>query len=235
MLDVIHVQNLSRQFGTGPQTVRVLWDINLQVRSGEFVAIMGPSGSGKSTLLQLIGGLDRATSGRIFVAGQEINKLKESDLVAFRRRTVAYVFQQFQLISVLTARENVALPLQLAGQSGVEVDRQVDAVLAQVGLAERANHRPAELSGGQQQRVALARALVVRPAVLLADEPTGNLDSVNSRAVRELLRQACDELKQTVVMVTHDPESSALADRVLYLQDGRIIREEVNRRVGIAP
>lgn len=229
---VLEARNLSKDLGVGQQSVPALKDVTLQVARGEFVAIVGPSGSGKSTLLQLLGGLDRPTTGQVLVGGRDLAKLKERELVSFRRKTVAFVFQQFQLISVLTAEENVSLPLVLAGCSNTEATRRAREALDLVGLSDRAGHRPAELSGGQQQRVALARALVIQPDVLLADEPTGNLDSQNAQHIRQLLRRFSEELQQTVILVTHDPLSATIADRVLHLHDGELVREEVNRPCG---
>jgi putative ABC transport system ATP-binding protein len=193
----------------------------VDIPAGAFVAVMGPSGSGKSTFLQCAAGLDRPSSGRVWIGGTEISALDETHATRLRRRRVGFVFQSFNLVESLTVRQNVALPLRLAREP---VDaRAVDAVLAQVGLLERAGHRPGELSGGQQQRAAIARALVTRPDVLFGDEPTGALDTATAREVLVLLRRCVDDAGQTVVMVTHDPRAAAYADTVLFLADGRLV------------
>jgi putative ABC transport system ATP-binding protein len=184
---------------------------------------MGPSGSGKSTLLHCAAGLDRPTGGSVVLDGQELGKLREKRLTALRRDRIGFVFQGFNLLPALTVRQNVLLPLRLAGKRVPR--RAVDAALAQVGLAERANHRPAELSGGQQQRVAIARALITQPAVIFADEPTGALDTRTSREVLRLLAETVRQARQTVVMVTHDPVAASYADRVLFLADGKLVGE----------
>ncbi|MER5948864.1 ABC transporter ATP-binding protein [Streptomyces sp. NPDC001904] len=218
------LESVSRSYPNGEDPVTALDDVTARFGHGTFTAVMGPSGSGKSTLLQCAAGLERPTSGRVVVAGQDLARLNDRRLTELRRDRIGFVFQAFNLVPSLTAEQNVALPLRLAGR---RPDR--DAVrrgLAAVGLADRAGHRPAQLSGGQQQRVAVARALVTRPAVLFADEPTGALDATTGREVLRLLRTVVDRHAQTVVMVTHDPAAAACADRVLFLADGRI-RDEL--------
>jgi putative ABC transport system ATP-binding protein len=224
---VVAAAGLTRRFGAGDTAVDALRDVSLEIPAGELTAVMGPSGSGKSTLMHILAGLDRPTAGIVEIAGQEITRLGDNDLTKLRREHIGFVFQFFNLLPMLSAEENIVLPLSIAG---VKVDSAwLERLLADVGLAERRKHRPAELSGGQQQRVAVARALVTRPTVLFADEPTGNLDSSTGFEVLELLRKA-SERGQTIVMVTHDPRAARVADRVLHLADGRIVREEVHRR-----
>ena len=203
--------------------MHALRGVSIAFPAGEFTAIMGPSGSGKSTLMHLLAGLDRPTSGSVVVDGQELANLDDKRLTALRRDKLGFVFQAFNLIPVLTARENITLPLMLAGKrvDGEWFETLVDAV----GLGDRLTHRPAELSGGQQQRVAIARALISRPAVVFADEPTGNLDSKSAHEVLELLRRAVDEFGQTVIMVTHDAGAAATADRVVMLHDGGVVHD----------
>ncbi len=224
MTDInLQVDQVTRIYGHGETAVHALRGVSLQVRRGEFIAIMGPSGSGKSTLLQLMGGLDTPTDGQIVLAGQPMAHLDEEQRTLLRRAQIGFVFQAFNLVSVLTALENVALPLTLAGVPSKDATARATQALKTVGLADRAHHLPAELSGGQQQRVAVARALVTHPAILLADEPTGNLDSRTSQEILTLLRRSADELSQSVVMVTHDPNAAAYADRIIYLQDGEVV------------
>jgi putative ABC transport system ATP-binding protein len=204
--------------------VEVLTDVSLEVPAGQFLAIAGPSGSGKSTLLGLIAGLDQPTAGQIEVAGVDVTALDEDGLARFRRDHVGYVFQSFHLLPTLTAQENVAVPLELAGDAGAAA--RAAALLAEVGLAERAHHYPVQLSGGEQQRVAVARAMARRPALLLADEPTGNLDSATGKQIIELLVGMNRRLGSTLVLVTHDAALAAHADRVVTLRDGRIVSDE---------
>jgi len=224
---IVSATDLERVFGEGAAAVRALDGITVEFPKGRLTAIMGPSGSGKSTLMHCLAGLDRPTSGTVSIDGVELGALDDAKLTELRRDKVGFVFQFFNLLPVLDARENLLLPLKLAGRRPEEgrLDRLVEAI----GLADRLDHRPAELSGGQQQRVAIARALLGEPAVVFADEPTGNLDSASSEEVLALLRRAVDELGQTVVMVTHDPVAAAIADRVLVLVDGRIVRDEPAR------
>ncbi len=222
---LVRAEKLVKTYGTASLPVHALNDVSLTIEQGEFVAIMGPSGSGKSTLLYLLGGLDRPTTGNVWLRGDNLNSLNDKALSHRRRTEIGFVFQFFNLIPVLTARENVAMPLILDGVKRPEALKRADAALAKVGLAERASHRPSELSGGEQQRVALARALVIEPALIFGDEPTGNLDSQSSDDVVQLLRRATDEWKRTIVIVTHDPRVAAYADRIVFLKDGRIVDE----------
>ncbi|MFF4392028.1 ABC transporter ATP-binding protein [Streptomyces sp. NPDC001552] len=218
--DAIQLKDVTRVFGAGDRAVTALDRVSLDVPRGTFTAVMGPSGSGKSTLLQCAAGLDRPTSGRVSVGGTELGGLGETRLTLLRRDRIGFVFQAFNLLPALTAEQNVALPLRLAGRRPARAE--VREVLARVGLGDRARHRPAQLSGGQQQRVALARALITRPEVLFGDEPTGALDSQTGRGVLTLLRAMVDTERQTVVMVTHDPVAASYADRVVFLADGRV-------------
>jgi putative ABC transport system ATP-binding protein len=221
---MISVRALSMRLASGGREVDVLTDVSLDVPAGQFLAIAGPSGSGKSTLLGLIAGLDQPTAGRIEVAGVDVTALDEDGLARFRRDHVGYVFQSFHLLPTLTAQENVAVPLELAGDAGAAA--RAAALLAEVGLAERAHHYPVQLSGGEQQRVAVARAMARRPALLLADEPTGNLDSATGKQIIELLVGMNRRLGSTLVLVTHDTALAAHADRVVTLRDGRIVSDE---------
>ncbi len=216
-------RNVSRVFGEGGAAVQALDDVSVDFPSGRLTAIMGPSGSGKSTLMHCLAGLDRPTSGTVTIDGVELGSLDDGELTQLRRDKVGFIFQFFNLLPVLTARENIVLPLDLAGRKADPelLKRLVDAV----GLGDRLGHRPAELSGGQQQRVAIARALLSQPAAVFADEPTGNLDSQASEEVLALLRRAVDEFGQTIVMVTHDARAAAVADRILILVDGRVVRD----------
>jgi putative ABC transport system ATP-binding protein len=221
---MISVRALSMRLSSGGREVNVLTDVSLDVPAGQFLAIAGPSGSGKSTLLGLIAGLDQPTAGRIEVAGVEITGLDEDGLARFRRDRIGYVFQSFHLLPTLTAAENVAVPLELAGET--DAAARAATLLAEVGLVERAHHYPVQLSGGEQQRVAVARAMARRPALLLADEPTGNLDSATGKQIIELLVGMNRRLGATLVLVTHDTALAAHADRVVTLRDGRIVSDE---------
>jgi putative ABC transport system ATP-binding protein len=221
---MISVRALSMRLASGGRAVDVLTDVSLEVPTGQFLAIAGPSGSGKSTLLGLIAGLDQPTAGRIEVAGVEITALDEDALARFRRDHVGYVFQSYHLLSTLTALENVAVPLELAGEP--DAAGRARALLAEVGLAERGHHYPVQLSGGEQQRVAVARAMARRPPLLLADEPTGNLDSATGKQIIDLLVGVNRRLGRTLVLVTHDAALAAHADRVVTLRDGRIVSDE---------
>jgi len=221
---MISVRALSMRLASGGREVHVLTDVSLDVPAGQFLAIAGPSGSGKSTLLGLIAGLDQPTAGQIEVAGVDVTALDEDGLARFRRDHVGYVFQSFHLLPTLTAQENVAVPLELAGDAGAAA--RAAALLAEVGLAARAHHYPVQLSGGEQQRVAVARAMARRPALLLADEPTGNLDSATGKQIIELLVGLNRRLGSTLVLVTHDAALAAHADRVVTLRDGRIVSDE---------
>jgi putative ABC transport system ATP-binding protein len=215
--------DLSRTYGQGDTVVHALRSVSLEIEQGRLTAIMGPSGSGKSTLMHILAGLDRPTEGSVRIAGTEITGMNDNELTRLRREHIGFVFQFFNLLPMLTAEENVLLPLSIAGRKPERA--WLEQLLETVGIADRRKHRPSELSGGQQQRVSIARALLGRPSVLFADEPTGNLDSTTSKDVLELLRRSVEELGQTTVMVTHDPRAAALADRVLYLADGRIVKE----------
>jgi putative ABC transport system ATP-binding protein len=220
---VVSAQGLVRRYGEGSTAVEALRGVSLDIAEGRMTAIMGPSGSGKSTLMHLMAGLDTPTEGTVAIDGVDITKLSEKKLTLLRREKIGFVFQFFNLLPMLTAEENVTLPLAIAG---TKIDQEwLEGLLETVGIADRRAHRPAELSGGQQQRVAVARALVTRPKVLFADEPTGNLDSSSSKEVLSLLRRSVDELGQTIVMVTHDAGAAAKADRILFIGDGRIVRD----------
>ena len=220
---VVAGQGLKKRYGSGAAAVDALRGVDLEVSRGTFTAIMGPSGSGKSTLMHLLAGLDAPSEGTVTIDGVELRGLDDGALTKLRRDRIGFVFQAFNLVPVLTAEENVALPLTLAGR---EVAGRVEAMLEAVALLDRRDHRPTELSGGQQQRVAIARALVGEPAVVFADEPTGNLDSTTSHEVLALLRRAVDEQGQAIVMVTHDPGAAAAADRGVFLADGLIVAED---------
>ncbi len=221
---VVVASDISRRYGDGEAAVDALVDVSTGFERGRFTAIMGPSGSGKSTLMHILAGLDKPTSGTVTLDGQEITNLDDGDLTKLRRDKLGFVFQFFNLLPVLTAEENLALPLSIAGRK--PDDAWLDQLVDTVGLADRRTHRPSELSGGQQQRVAVARALVSKPAVVFADEPTGNLDSKASADVLKLLRQSVDQFEQTVIMVTHDPAAAAHADRLITLRDGRIVHDD---------
>jgi putative ABC transport system ATP-binding protein len=220
---VVIATGVSRRYGEGAAAVDALVDVSTGFERGRFTAIMGPSGSGKSTLMHILAGLDRPTSGAVQVDGTEITGLDDAELTQLRRDKLGFIFQFFNLLPVLTAEENLVLPLSIAGRKPDKA--WLDQLVHTVGLEDRLTHRPSELSGGQQQRVAVARAMVSRPAVVFADEPTGNLDSKSSEDVMKLLRRAVDEFDQTVIMVTHDPEAATYADRLLTLRDGRIVSD----------
>jgi putative ABC transport system ATP-binding protein len=224
MTDIVSATDLTRRYGEGEAAVVAVDDVTVGFPRGAFTAIMGASGSGKSTLMHCLAGLDKPTSGAVVIDGVELGSLNDSKLTELRRDKVGFVFQAFNLLPVLTAEENLVLPLTLAGRR--PDGEWVEQLINTVGLGDRRTHRPAELSGGQQQRVAVARAFVHRPAVVFADEPTGNLDSKSSAEVLTLLRRAVDDFGQTVVMVTHDPDAAAVADRLIELADGRIVRDE---------
>ena len=219
----VAASDVTRRYGSGDTSVDALRGVSLRVQHGHLTAVMGPSGSGKSTLMHILGGLDKPTSGTVLIEGTDITELDDSKLTKLRRKHIGFVFQFFNLLPMLTAEENVTLPLAIAG---VEPDRAwVDELLGNLGLTDRRSHRPAELSGGQQQRVAIGRALVSKPTVMFADEPTGNLDSSTSEEILRLLRAAVDDYGQTTVMVTHDARAAAIADHILFLADGLIVRE----------
>ena len=220
---IVRLQGVSKIYGSGDAQVRALDDVSVGFGAGEFTAIMGPSGSGKSTMMHILAGLDAPTSGHVFVEDTDITTLKDTALTKLRRDRIGFVFQSFNLVPTLDARANILLPMRLAG-STPEKD-WFDLIVSSLGIADRLSHRPSEMSGGQQQRVAVARALMSRPAVIVADEPTGNLDSHSTGEVMDLLRRAVDELGQSVIMVTHDTATAAYADRVLVCRDGRIVSD----------
>ena len=220
---VVVARDVTRRYGEGETAVDALRGVSVEVPKGKLTAVMGPSGSGKSTLMHILAGLDKPTSGSVTVAGTEITTLKDSELTKLRREHIGFVFQFFNLLPMLTAEENIRLPLSIAGEKPDK--EQFAQLIDSVGLGDRLSHRPAELSGGQQQRVAIARALVSQPEVVFADEPTGNLDSKTGAEILELLRHSVEEMGQTIVMVTHEARAAAIADRVLYLADGQIVRE----------
>ena len=220
---IVRLQGVSKIYGSGDAQVRALDDVSVGFGAGEFTAIMGPSGSGKSTMMHILAGLDAPTSGHVFVEDTDITALKDTALTKLRRDRIGFVFQSFNLVPTLDARSNILLPMRLAGKTP---DKDwFDLIVNSLGIADRLNHRPSEMSGGQQQRVAVARALMSRPAVIVADEPTGNLDSHSTDEVMDLLRRAVDELGQSVIMVTHDTATAAYADRVLVCRDGRIVSD----------
>jgi putative ABC transport system ATP-binding protein len=225
-MSLITAENLTKVYGSGDTAVTALDHVNLNVESGEFVAIMGPSGCGKSTLLHLLGGLDRPSEGRVVIDGQPINELSDDNLTKLRRRKIGFVFQFYNLIPVMDATENAALPVTLDGISPGKAMAKAKDWLEKVGLGNRLKNRPDQLSGGQQQRVAVARALVAEPSLVLADEPTGNLDSRASDEIAALLRQVANEWGRAVVMVTHDAHVASYADRIIFLKDGVIVDEQ---------
>lgn len=227
---IVETRNLVKTYKMGTEIVHALDGLNMQVERGEFMAIMGRSGSGKSTLLHMLGCLDRPTSGQVIIDGLDVTTLKKSQLPKIRREKIGFVFQHFNLLPTLTALENVMLPLKYAGVNGGERKKRAMEALKQVGLDHRANHRPAEMSGGEQQRASVARAIVTKPAIVLGDELTGELDSKTSRAVVELLKTFNRETKQTFVLVTHDPAVAEQTDRVVHLLDGRVEYEEKHTR-----
>jgi putative ABC transport system ATP-binding protein len=224
--NVVSASDLTRRYGEGEAAVDALRGVSLDVKHGELVAVMGPSGSGKSTLMHILAGLDRPTSGEVAIDGTHIQRLGDTALTKLRREKIGFVFQFFNLLPMLTAEENVLLPLSIAGEK--PDDDWLHTLLDKTRLNDRRTHRPSELSGGQQQRVALARALVSRPAIVFADEPTGNLDSKTSGEILELMRDSVDSFDQTTVMVTHDPRAAAIADRVLFLADGLIVEDRTD-------
>lgn len=224
-MDIVKVEHLSKTYGKGDTQVHALDDVSFTVPQGQFLAIVGPSGSGKSTLLHILGGVDTPTSGRVNIGGTDIGKLDETALAIFRRRQIGLIYQFYNLIPILTVEENLTLPLLLDGR---KPDRkQIENLVSVLGLENRLYHLPNQLSGGQQQRVSIGRALVNNPALVLADEPTGNLDSENSREIMALLRRFNREYKQTVIVITHDENIALSADRVLAIEDGKIVRDEV--------
>lgn len=227
-MDILRIEHLSKIYGKGDTEVRALDDVSFTVPKGQFVAIIGPSGSGKSTLLHILGGVDTPTDGHVYVDGTDITTLDETALAIFRRRQIGLIYQFYNLIPILTVEENMTLPLLLDDK---KVDRaHFDSLVQVLGLQHRLGHLPSELSGGQQQRVSIGRALMNNPAILLADEPTGNLDSKNSKEIVELLRQFNKALNQTVIIITHDGRIALDADRVIAVEDGKIVKDEVIRQ-----
>lgn len=220
-MTILETIDLKKTYGKGDTVVHALDGVNLKVENGEFVAIVGTSGSGKSTLLHMLGGLDRPTSGKVFVDGKDIFSLKDEALTIFRRRKIGFVFQSYNLVPVLSVYENIVLPIQLDG--GKEDRKYVDQVIETLGLSKKLNSYPNQLSGGQQQRVAIARAIAAKPAIILADEPTGNLDSKTSQDVLGLLKITSERFSQTIVMITHNEEIAQMADRIIRIEDGRIV------------
>lgn len=226
-MNILEVENLSKIYGKGDTLVKAVDDVSFTVEQGEFVAIIGPSGSGKSTLLHIIGGVDTPTTGNVIIDGTDITKLKESPLSIFRRRQIGLVYQFYNLIPILTVEENLTLPLLLDGRKPNK--EQIDYLVSNLGLGDRLKHLPNQLSGGQQQRVSIGRALANNPALLLADEPTGNLDSENSKEIVALLRKFNREHNQTVIMITHDERIAQSADRIIAIEDGKIVKDEVSK------
>lgn len=222
-MEILKVQNLTKVYGKGESTVVALDDVSFSVEKGEFVAIVGASGSGKSTLLHLLGGVDRPTKGKVFIDGKDIYSFDDDKLAIFRRRQVGLIYQFYNLIPILNVEENITLPLALDNR---EADRKkLNEMLDLLGLKNRKNHLPNELSGGQQQRTSIGRALITNPTLVLADEPTGNLDSKSSDEIVNLLQKSNRELKQTIIMITHDMEIAKIADRIIKIEDGRIVEE----------
>ncbi|MFN8527346.1 MAG: ABC transporter ATP-binding protein [Anaerolineae bacterium] len=222
-MSIVHTDSLTKVYGDSSHPIHAVDGVSLAVEEGEFVAVMGPSGSGKSTLLYLIGGLEKPSSGKVWLRESDISAMDDNALSRLRRESLGFVFQFFNLVPVLTAAENVAIPLILDGVPRAEALKRAGEALTRVGLSDRTTHLPSQLSGGQQQRAALARALVAKPAVVLADEPTGNLDSRSSDEVVQMLRQTVDQYHQTMILVTHDPRVAAYADRIVFLKDGKVV------------
>jgi len=226
-VEIARIENLSKSYGSGNTKVEALKNINLTINQGEFLAVVGPSGSGKSTLLHLLGGVDKPTSGKVYVDGVDIYSLSEKELAIFRRRKVGFIFQFYNLVPVLTAEENILLPILLDSKN---INKEhVEELINILGLQERRDHLPNQLSGGQQQRVSIGRALAYRPSIVLADEPTGNLDSRNSKEIVDLLKISVRKYNQTLILITHDLNIAAQADRIITIEDGAIVQDEVIR------
>ena len=223
-MEILKVQNLSKVYGKGENKVIALNDVSFSVEKGEFVAIVGASGSGKSTLLHLIGGVDRPTKGKVFIDGKNIYEMNDDQLAIFRRRQVGIIYQFYNLIPILNVEENITLPLELDNRNVKK--RDLKELLELLGLERRKNHLPNELSGGQQQRVSIGRALITHPAIILADEPTGNLDSKSSDEIVSLLKKSNKDYKQTIIMITHNMEIAKQADRIIKIEDGKIVQED---------
>lgn len=226
-MEVVRVENLNKSYGKGNTKVQALKNINLRIKQGEFLAVIGPSGSGKSTLLHLLGGVDEPSSGKVFVDNVDIYKLSEEELAIFRRRKVGFIFQFYNLVPVLTAEENMKLPILLDGKSLNK--KYFEELIKMLGLDNRRDHLPNQLSGGQEQRVSIGRALAYNPSIVLADEPTGNLDSQNSREIIDLLKLSVKKYNQTLVLITHDLEIASQADRIITIEDGAIVKDQVIR------
>lgn len=224
-MDILKIENLTKTYGKGDTMVKALDNVSFTVPKGQFLAIVGPSGSGKSTLLHIIGGVDTPTSGRVVIEGTDISQLDETALAVFRRRQIGLIYQFYNLIPILTVKENITLPLLLDGRKPDQ--KLIDNLVNILGLSDRLNHLPNQLSGGQQQRVSIGRALANNPAIVLADEPTGNLDSENSKEIIALLRKFNKEFNQTVIIITHDERIALGADRVIAIEDGHIVKDEV--------
>lgn len=222
-MEVLRTEDLTREYGFGDNKVVALNHVSFSVEEGEFVTILGPSGSGKSTLLHLLGGVDKPTSGKVYIGGQSIYEMKERELTAFRRREIGQIYQFYNLIPVLNVEENICLPMLLDHRQAERKD--LDELLELLGLTERVNHLPSELSGGQQQRVAIGRALISKPKLILADEPTGNLDQKNSREIIKLFRELNEKYGQTILLITHDEKIAEHAERILVIEDGRIVKD----------
>jgi len=226
MAAIIEAENLTKTYRVGKLEVPALRGVSFAVERGEFVSVVGPSGSGKSTLFYLLGGLTRPTSGRVVIDGKDFSRMSDAQRTAARKRKIGFVFQKFNLLPALDAKGNIDVAADIAGTNGRTDQQLYQRIVGMLGIAERMHHRPAELSGGEQQRVALARALINRPAIVLADEPTGNLDSVNSEIVLRMLRQSNQDLGQTVLMITHNPEAATYGDRILHMRDGQMVPPE---------
>jgi putative ABC transport system ATP-binding protein len=223
MPPIIQAEKVTKTYRVGRVDVQALTGISLAVNPGEFVSIVGPSGSGKSTLFYILGGLTQATSGRVLIDGEDFARLSDAELTRMRRRKIGFVFQKFNLLPTLDARSNITIAQDIAGLNGAADPAHFERIVGMLGMAGRLEHRPAEMSGGEQQRIALARALINKPAIVLADEPTGNLDSKNSDIVLGMLRQSNQELGQTVLMITHNPEAATVGDRILHMRDGHLV------------
>ncbi|MGH9555511.1 MAG: ABC transporter ATP-binding protein [Terriglobales bacterium] len=223
MPPIIQAEKVTKAYRVGKVVVPALTGISLAVNPGEFVSIVGPSGSGKSTLFYILGGLTRATSGRVLIGGEDFAQLSDAELTRMRRRKIGFVFQKFNLLPTLDARSNITIAQDIAGANGTSDPPHFDRIVSMLGMAGRLDHRPSEMSGGEQQRIALARALINKPAIVLADEPTGNLDSKTSDIVLGLLRHSNQELQQTVLMITHNPEAATIGDRILHMRDGHLV------------
>lgn len=225
ILDILRTENLSKIYGTGEKKINALDNLSLEIKKGEFVSIIGPSGSGKSTLLHMLGSVDQPTEGKIYIDGTDISSMNETEAALFRRKNIGIIYQAYNLIPTLNVEKNVSLPMLL---DGVEPEKEeFHKIIEMLGLSERLNHFPNQLSVGQQQRVAIGRALIYKPSIILADEPTGNLDSKNSKVILELLKRSNKEYNQTIIMITHDEEVALSADRMITIIDGKIISDKV--------